>query len=93
MKDSFCEKVEREFDKFSKYHKKILLRYFNAKVGSEDIFKPTVASEILHENDNDNVVRIVNFTTSKNLIVTSSKFPHRNIHKFTWASPDGKIHY
>jgi hypothetical protein len=41
---------------------------------------------------NDNVVRVVNFGTSKNLIVKSSLFPHRNIHKFTLTSPDGKTH-
>jgi hypothetical protein len=39
-----------------------------------------------------NGVRVVNFVTSKNLIVRSTKFPHRNIHKFTWTSPDGKTH-
>jgi hypothetical protein len=36
--DSFYEKLERVFDKFPKYHMKILLRGFNAKVGREDIF-------------------------------------------------------
>ena len=30
--------------------------------------------------------------TSKNLVVTSTMFPHRNIHKYTWTSPDGKTH-
>ena len=35
-------------------------------------------------------VRIVNFVTSKNLVVKSMMFPHRNIHKFTWTSPEGK---
>jgi hypothetical protein len=40
--------------------------------------------------DNDNGV--VKFATSKNLIVKSTMFPHRNIHKFTWTSPDGKTH-
>jgi len=37
-------------------------------------------------------VRLVNFATSKNLVVKSTMFPHRNIHKYTWTSPDGKAH-
>jgi hypothetical protein len=70
----------------------ILLRDFNAKVGREDIFKPTIGNESLREISNDNGVRIVNFATSKNHNVKNTMFPHRNIHKFTWASPDGKMH-
>jgi hypothetical protein len=45
------------FDKFPKYHTKILLGDFNAKVGREDIFKPTVGNEYLHEIVNDNGVQ------------------------------------
>jgi hypothetical protein len=45
---------------------KILLGYFNAKVGREDILKPTIGNEISHEIGNDNAVRVVNFATSKN---------------------------
>jgi hypothetical protein len=71
---------------------KILLGDFNAKVGKEDILKPTIWNESLHEISNDNGVRIVTFATSKNLIVKSTMFPDHNIHKFTWTSPDGKIH-
>jgi hypothetical protein len=62
---------------------KILLGDFNAKVGTEDIFKPTIGNESLHEISNDNVVRVVNFATSKNLTVKSTMFPHSNIHKHT----------
>ena len=40
-KDSFYEELEQVFDHFPKYHMKILLGNFNAKVGSESIFKPT----------------------------------------------------
>jgi exonuclease III len=39
VKDSFYEELERVFDKFPKYHTKILLGDFNAKVDREDIFK------------------------------------------------------
>jgi hypothetical protein len=72
-----------------KYHRKILLGDFNAKVGRQDIIKPTIGNESLHEISNDNGVRVVNFATSKNRIVKSTMFPHRNIHKYTWTSPDG----
>jgi hypothetical protein len=66
---------------------KILLGDFKAKVGRENIFKPTIGNESLHEISNDNGVRIVNFATSKNLVVKSTMFPHRKIHKHTWTSP------
>ena len=91
-KDSFYEELEQVFYHFPKYHTKILLGDFNAKVGREIIFKPTIGQESLHHDSNDNGVRLVNFATSKNLVVKSTMFPHRNIHKYTWTSPDGKTH-
>jgi hypothetical protein len=91
VKGSFYEELERIFDKYLKYHMKILLGDFNAKVGREDNFKPTIGNESLHETSNDRGVRIVNFATSENL-VKSTMFPHCNIHKYNWKSPDGKIH-
>ena len=84
------EELEQVFDNFPKYHMKILLGDFNAKVGRENIFKPTIGNESLNQ-DNDNGVRIVNFATSKNLVVKSTMFSHRNIHKYTWTSPDGRL--
>jgi hypothetical protein len=70
-----------------------LLGDFNAKVRREDIFKPTIGNESLHEISNGNGVRLVNFATSKNLRVKSTMFSHRNIHGYTWTSPYGKTHY
>jgi hypothetical protein len=92
MKDSFYEELEHVFDKFPKYHLKILIAHFNAKVDREDTFKPTIGNESLHEISNDNRVGLVNFATSKNLRVKSTMFPPRNIYKYTWTSPDGKPH-
>jgi hypothetical protein len=61
VKDSFFEEFIHLFDKFRKYHTKILLREFNAKVGREDIFKPTIGNEGLNEVSSDNGVRLLNF--------------------------------
>jgi len=44
-KDSFYEELEQVFDHFAKYHMKILLGDFNAKVGGEIILKPTIGQE------------------------------------------------
>jgi hypothetical protein len=86
---------EHVFTQFLKKHMNIFLWDFNAKVGREDIFKPTFRNENLHEISNDTGVRVVNFATSKNVIVRSTVFPHCNIHKYIWTSPDGKtqIHH
>jgi hypothetical protein len=64
VKDNFYEELEHVFDKFPKYHMKILLGDFIAKVDREDIFKPTVGNVSLCETSNGNGV---------------STFPHLNI--------------
>jgi hypothetical protein len=92
VKGSFYEELECVYNKFPKYHVKILLGNFNAKVGKEDIFKQTIGNESLHKIHNDIGVGVVNFATLKNLTVKSTVFPYCNIHKFTRTSPDGKIH-
>jgi hypothetical protein len=77
------------FDKLPKYHMKILLGDFNAKVSREGIFIPTIGNESLHEISKDNGVRLINFATSKNLRIKITMFLHPRIHKYTWKSPDG----
>jgi hypothetical protein len=62
----------------------------NAKVARQNNFKQTIGNESLHQDSNNNGVRIVNVATSKNLVVKSTMFQHRNIHKYTWTSPDGQ---
>jgi hypothetical protein len=59
----------------------ILLGDFSAKVGREDIFKPTVGNEILHGIANDNRDMAVKCATPKNEVVKSTMFPHHDIHK------------
>jgi hypothetical protein len=87
IKNSFCEELGHIFYQFPRYNMKIVLGDFNANVGRENIFKLTIRNESLHEICNDNVVRVVNFATSKNFVVKSTMFPHHKIHKYTSLKP------
>jgi len=59
-------------------------------MGRENIFKPTIGNESLHQDNNDKGVRIVNFSPTKNSVVKNTLFP--NIHKYFWTSADGMNH-
>ena len=91
-KSSFYEELEQVCNCFPKWHAKPRLGDCGAKVGRENIFKPAIGNDSLHEDSNINGVRIVTFDTSKNLVDKSSMFPNRNIHTYTWTSPDEKTH-
>jgi hypothetical protein len=63
IKYSFYKEPEQVFDQFPRYHIKILMGDFNEKVVREDIFKPIIGNESLHEARNDNGVRVINTAT------------------------------
>jgi hypothetical protein len=60
-------------------------------IGREDTFKSTIGNESSQKISNDNGIKSSKFCHIQ-ISVKSMMFPHRNIHKFTWTSPDGKIH-
>jgi hypothetical protein len=92
VKDSFCGKLGHVFDQFSRYDMERLLGDISVKAGKEDIFKTIFGNESSYEISNGSGVRVVNFATSKQLVVKSTMFPHRNIHKYTRTSTEGKTH-
>jgi hypothetical protein len=76
MNGSSYDRIQHVFDQFSRYNMKILLGCFNAKLECEDIFKPTVGMKSFHKNSGSNNFRILNFATSKNLIIKSKMLCH-----------------
>jgi hypothetical protein len=88
VKDSFYEELERVFDKFPKYHTKIMLGDFNAKVDREEIFKLTIGNESLHKIRNDNGV---DFATSKTLTVNIIDYYYYYSNARVWLKPVAKV--
>jgi hypothetical protein len=76
VKDSFYKEIKCVFDKFPKYHMKMLSGHFIAKVVREEIFKQTIGNESLHEISYDNRIRLVNSAIPTNPTVKSTIFPH-----------------
>jgi len=60
---------------------KIILGDFNAKVGKEDIHKPTIGNESLHNKTNG--IKMNQFAISNGFNVRCT-FPHKDIHKEIW---------
>lgn len=88
-KEKYYESVERALNACPRYDVKIVLGDLNAKIGREPVFKHYTGSHSLHENTNDNGLRVIELAASKNLVVASTRFPRKDIHKATWVSPDG----
>ncbi|XP_068081518.1 uncharacterized protein [Anabrus simplex] len=68
----------------------MILGDFNAKDGNKEVFVPTIGREGLHDEGNDNAIRLINFTTSTNMNVRSTNLPYKQLHKETWYSCDDK---
>ena len=60
---------------------KIVLGDFNAKIGQEGIFGPTVGQFSLHSRTSPNGVRPIDFVAVQNMLVCSTRFQHLDIHE------------
>ena len=89
VKDEFYEQLEREYNSLPQNDVKIIIGDFNAKVGREMHHRTVTGGHSKHELSDENGLRLVDFAAGRNLKICSTAFPHKNIHKETWLSPDG----
>jgi hypothetical protein len=89
IKEEFYNLLEQNINQIARSDIKLILGDFNAKVGKESIYKPTIGNESLH-NDINNGTKLIQFAISNGLNVRSTTFPHKDIHKETWYSTDGR---
>jgi len=92
LKDQFYDDLDRVFDNLPRVSIKIVVGDFNAQVGRKNIFKPIVGKEILHQESNNNGMRLISLCTDKWLVISSTQFQRNDIYiyKHTWIAPDGQ---
>ena len=87
-KEAFYAQLEQVYDGCPQRDVKIVIGDMNAQVGREAEYRPVIGPNSLHAVSNDNGQRCVNFAASRGLVVRSTFFPRKDIHKATWRSPD-----
>ena len=89
LKDSFYLRLQAEIEHVPMQDLIIIMGDLNAKVGADNSGSDRVmgrhASGIIDENGE----RLVEFSTTNNLVIGGTLFPHREIHKIAWCSPNG----
>lgn len=62
----------------------------NEKLGQKAEYRNYIVSQSLYAITNDNGTKLFNFAVGKGLVIKSTMFPKKDIHKYTWISPDGR---
>ena len=88
-KERFYGELERTYDQIQKHDVKMVLGDFNAKIGKENSLRPVIGKHSKHDTTTENGIRLVDFAAARNMVISSTCFNHREIHKETWISPDG----
>ena len=89
-KDSY-EQLQKVIDSTLRHDLLLLIGDLNAKVGNKlDGENGIVGTYWVHCERNDNGERFTAFCAINNFAITSTMFPHKDIHLQTWILPNGK---
>ena len=90
-KDEFYQQLSSVFDELPRHDLKLLLGDLNAQVTSDCSFlSGVIGGHSLHSSSNDNGTRLLDFCVAHQLTIGGTLFQHRDIHKGTWRSPNGR---
>ena len=68
----------------------VVMGGLNAKVGNNNTNREEVMGKFGVGVMNDNGERLCDLCSTNGFIITGTIFPHKDIHKLTWRSPDGR---
>ena len=90
-KETFYDQLQKVLDTVPRHDMLLVMGDWNAKVGErQEGENGIVGKDGLMCERNDNGDRFVSFCAYNNLAITSTMFPHKDVHKYTWTSPDGQ---
>jgi exonuclease III len=85
-KDEFYDVLEKTYEESPSHDVKIVIGDINAQ--AEEPYQPTNGKYSLHELTNDNGHRLIQMAASHSMVIGSTIFEHKDIHKATWVSQD-----
>ncbi|XP_052242915.1 craniofacial development protein 2-like [Dreissena polymorpha] len=88
-KDAFYDALQSVLEDIPQHDVLMLLGDFNAKVCDNKDGKRTMGRHGVDVITN-NGERLVNFCQQNNLVIRGTLLAHKEIHKLTWTSPDGR---
>ena len=77
-KDEYYETLTQTYDELPAHDIKIVMGDFNAKVGKEEVFRPTIGKFSLHDTTNENGERMIYFAAGRDLVVKSTFHQHKD---------------
>ena len=89
-KDEFYNQVQDTVSSCNRNDMIVVVRDWNAKVGNNNTNREEVMGKFGIGIMNDNGERLFDFCSANGFIITGTIFPHKDIHKLTWRSPDGR---
>ncbi len=90
VKEDWYEQLQMAVSKVPQHDVLLLTGDMNAKVGTDNSNNERAVGKYGCGERNNNGERLVDFCTNNNLVIGGTIFPHKNIHKLTWQSPDGR---
>ncbi|GAB1600087.1 hypothetical protein Ahia01_000286200 [Argonauta hians] len=92
-KEDFYRKLQNILGKATEKEMVILMGDMNAKVGKENTGYALIMGQHGVGCRNENGQIFLDFCADHNLVVGGTIFPHKEVHKTTWVSPDQKTCY
>ena len=90
-KNDFYQQLSSIFDELPRHDLKLLFGDLNAQVTLDGgLMSGVVGGHSLHSSSNDNGTRLLDFCVAHQLTIGGTLFEHKDIHKGTWRSPNGR---